>query len=76
MVAHTFNPRPRKNEAEGCLFKATLGYTRLNLFKRERSHKGAPSTWEVETRAQCSLRFGGDRRSLEMQSEDRIAPLV
>lgn len=29
-----------------------------------------------KARAQGSLRFGGDRGSLEMWSEDRIAPLV
>ena len=31
---------------------------------------------QEETGAQGSLRYDGDRYSLEIQSEDRIAPLV
>ena len=37
---------------------------------------GESNIMREETGAQCSLRFGGDRGSLEIQSKDRITPSV
>ena len=49
----------REKQVDFCEFKATLGYTRLTLSKRETAHlcKGDPSTREVETGVTC---LGGE----------------
>ena len=78
VVAHTFNPRIQEaEEMDLCELKATLGYMRLNLSKREteftqkcsqhlRSHTFNPSTRDVEigsdrTRQREESKEGGDR---------------